>query len=100
VPSPVPATALAGRQPLDHAVARQHASVDREVAAYHEGPHGRVLLSQPVGLVREVGLVLPAIDEHEAGEARRAAVRLVQGISPSSTPAQACEGVSGTREAA
>ena len=28
VPSPVPVAALAGRQPLDHAIACQHASVD------------------------------------------------------------------------
>lgn len=85
----LPARALTRRQPLDHAVARQHASIDREVAADHERPHRRVLLRQPVGLVGEVGLVLAAVDQHEAGEPRGVAVRLVQGVSPSSTPTQA-----------
>jgi hypothetical protein len=94
VPPPVSATALIGRQPLDDAVARQHTSVDGKVAAHHEGTHRRVLLRQAVGFVGEIGLVLPAVDEHQTGEAGRVPVRLVQGVSPSSTPTQTCRALS------
>lgn len=84
------AMALIRRQSLDDAIASQHTSIHREVAAHHEGAHSRVLLRQSVALVREVRLVFAPIDEHEAGEARRAPVRLVQGIPPAAAPAQTC----------
>ncbi len=64
VPPLVSATALIGRQSLDNAIACQHTSVDREVAANHERTHGCILLSQTVGLVSEIGLVFPTIDEY------------------------------------
>jgi len=46
------AAGLVGRQALDDAVARQHAAIDGEVAADHEGAHGRVLLRERVRFVR------------------------------------------------
>jgi len=67
-PSPVSATALIRRQSLDNAIARQHTSIDRKVAAHHERPHRCVLLSQPVGFVGEIGLVLSAIDQYQTSE--------------------------------
>jgi hypothetical protein len=96
VPPPVSATALIGRQPLDDAVARQHTSVDGKVAAHHEGTHRRILLRQAVRLVGKIGLVLSAVNEHQTGEAGRVPVRLVQGVSPSSTPTQTCRAESVT----
>lgn len=51
-----------GRESLDDAIASEHPAVDREVAADHEGAHGSILLSQHVGLVCQVGLVLASID--------------------------------------
>jgi hypothetical protein len=68
--SSVAATALIRRQSLNNAIACQHTSIDRKVAAHHERPHSRVLLSQPIGLVGEIGLVLSAIDEYKTGKAR------------------------------
>lgn len=51
-----------GRKSLDNTVASKHAAVDGKVAANHEGTHGSVLLSQQVGLVCQVGLVLASVD--------------------------------------
>lgn len=78
------------RETLDDAVAGKHASVDREVAADHEGAHGGVFLGQDVGLVGQIGLVLAAVDQYEAGVATGVLVAFVGGISPSSTAAEAC----------
>lgn len=59
---------LAGRvicwQSLDDSITGQHAPVDREVPAHHEGTHRCVLLGQGVGFVGKIRLVLAAIDEH------------------------------------
>ena len=60
--SPVSATALIGRQPLDNAIACQHTSIDRKIAAHHKGAHCSILLSQSIGFVCEIRLVFPAID--------------------------------------
>jgi hypothetical protein len=86
----VPATALIGRQSLNNTIACQHTSVHGKVPAHHKRTHSRVLLSQAVGLVGEIGLIFSAIDEHQTGEAGRAPIGLVQGVPPSSTSAQAC----------
>ncbi len=90
--SSVSAAALIRRQALDNAIARQHPPIDRKVAAHHKGPHGRVLLRQPIGFVGEVGLGLPPIDEDQAGEARGTAIRFVQGISPTAASTETCPG--------
>ena len=37
-----------GREPLDDAIAGEHAAIDGEVPAHHERPHGGVLLGQGV----------------------------------------------------
>ena len=80
---------LVGGEALDDAVARQHAAVDAEVAADHEGAHGRVLLRQHVRLVGQIRLVLAAVDEHEARVASGVPVALVHGVHPSAAPAEA-----------
>lgn len=51
-----------GWKSLDNSVASKHAAVDGKVAANHERAHGSVLLSQQVGLVCQVGLVLASVD--------------------------------------
>lgn len=51
-----------GRESLDDAIASEHAAVDRKVAADHKGAHSSILLSQHVGLVCQVGLILASID--------------------------------------
>lgn len=86
---PMSPTALVRRQTLNDTITCQHSSVDGEVAANHEGAHCCVLLSQTVRLVCEIGLVLPAINEYETGEAGGAAVSLVEGVSPPSAAAEA-----------
>ena len=86
----VSATTLIGRQSLDNTVTCQHTSIDRKIAAHHEGTHSRILLSQPIGFVCEIRLVLPAIDQHQTGVARGASVGLIQGVSPTSTSTQTC----------
>lgn len=80
---------LAGRKALDDAIAGQHAAVDREVTTDHECTHGSVLLSQFVRLVRQVCLVLAAVDEHQARVACGVPVALVHGVHPSAAPAEA-----------
>ena len=82
--SSVSPTALSGRQPLDDAIACQHTSIDREIAAHHEGAHGSILLSQTIGLVCEIRLVFPAVDQYQARKARAAPVGVVPGVSPAS----------------
>ena len=78
-----------GRKPLDDAIASEHASIDGEVPAYHEGPHGSVLLGQGVRFVRNVRLVLPSIDQHEARVPAGVPIALVGRVLPPTTPAQA-----------
>lgn len=87
-PSPVSATVLIRRQSLNNAVACQHTSIDRKVPAHHKRPHRCILLSQPIGFVREICLVLSPIDEYQTSVARRAPVRLVQGVAPASSSTQ------------
>jgi len=62
--SPVAATMLIRRQSLNNAIACQHTSIYRKVPANHESPHGRILLSQSIGFVREICLVLAPVDEN------------------------------------
>jgi hypothetical protein len=76
---------------LDNAIACQHTSVDREVAAYHESTHGSVLLGQNIGFVCEICLIFTAIDKDQASVAIVVPVTLVHGVCPSSTPAEALE---------
>lgn len=64
-------------QPLNDAVAGEHPTVDREVAAHHKGTHGGVLLRQEIRFVREIRLVLPAVHEDQAREATSITVALV-----------------------
>lgn len=59
---PVLAVGLVRGKPLDDAVAGQHATIDAEVPAYHKGTHGRILTSQLIRFVSQVGLVLAPID--------------------------------------
>lgn len=77
-----------GRESLDDSVAGEHAAVDGEVPADHEGAHGGVLLGQDVGLVGEIRLVLTPVYEDEAGEAIDVSVQLVGGIRPASSSAE------------
>ena len=85
---PVATTALIRRKSLDDTIASKHASIDREVAAHHEGPHRGVLLRQPIGFVSEIGLVFSTIDEDQTRKAGGTPVRFVQGVTPASTPTQ------------
>jgi len=62
--SPVSATVLIRRQSLNNAIACQHTSIHGKVPTNHECPHGCVLLSQSIGFVREISLVLSPIDKH------------------------------------
>lgn len=78
-----------GWKALDNAIACQHASIDREVAAYHESTHGSVLLGQNIGFVCEICLIFTAIDKDQARVAVMVSVALVHGVCPSSTPAKA-----------
>jgi hypothetical protein len=57
------ATSFIGWQALDDPVAGKHAAIDREVPANHKGTHGCILLRQGVGLVLQISLVLPPIDQ-------------------------------------
>lgn len=82
------AVRLRGWEALNNAVAGKHATIDREVSAHHEGPHGRVFLSQEVRLVGEIRLVFTAVDENKASEATVITVTLVHGVRPSSTPTE------------
>ena len=84
------AAALIGRQALHDTIACQHAPIDREVAANHEGSHGRILLGQSIRLVRKIRLIFSPIDEDETGEARGTSVCFVQWITPTSTPTETC----------
>jgi len=68
-PPVMSATALIGRQALNHSIPRQHPSIHREVSAHHKRPHCSVLLSQTIGFVGEISLVFPTIDEDQTGEA-------------------------------
>ena len=64
----VSATVLIRRQSLDNAIACQHTSIDRKVAAHHECPHCCILLSQPIGFVREIGLIFSAVNQYQTGK--------------------------------
>lgn len=77
------------REPLYDTVADEHAAVDREVPANHEGPHGGVLLGQAVRLVGQIRLVLASIDQDQAGVAIGVPVNLVGRVLPPPSPAQA-----------
>ena len=76
------------REPLDDAVAGEHAAVDGEVPADHKGTHGGVFLRQDIGLVCKVRLVLTPVYKDKASEAIGVSVQLVGGIRPTSTSAK------------
>jgi hypothetical protein len=85
-----PAGRLVRRQALDDAVAGKHTTVDGEIAANHKSAHGRVLLGQAARLVRQVRLILPTIDQNQAGVAVvGVTVALVHGVLPPTSPAKA-----------
>lgn len=77
------------RQALHDSVAGKHASVHREISADHKGTHGGVFLGQNIRLVREICLVLSAIDEHQTGKAVVVPITLVRRIRPSSAATEA-----------
>lgn len=79
---PVLAVGLVCGKPLDDPVACQHATVDAEVPAHHESPHGRVFTRQLIRFVRQVGLVLAPVDQHQASVATWFPVALVRGLLP------------------
>ena len=85
----VAALGLPGRKPLNDAVAGQHAAIDGELPAHHEGSHSSILLSQDIRFVGKVRLVLAAIDQHEARVAAVVTVALVRRVRPSATTAEA-----------
>lgn len=76
-------------QALNDAVTGQHAAIDGEVAAHHEGSHGRVLLRQRVRGVGQVRLVLPPVDQDQTRVARVAAGAFVPRVCPSTSSAKA-----------
>lgn len=83
------ASGVIRRKALDNAVAGEHAAVDGEVAADHEGTHGGILLGQSIGLVGQVGLVFAAVDEDMACEAAGVTRAFVGWVHPSAAPAKA-----------
>lgn len=76
-----------GRKTLHDAIAGEHSTIDREIPAHHEGPHGGVLLSQAVRFVCKICLVLAPIDQNQAGVATRVTVTFVCRVSPPSSSA-------------
>lgn len=80
------------RKALDDPVPGQHASIHREVPAHHKSAHSRVLLSQEIRRIGQIGLVLAAVHQHVASVPAGLAVALIGWIMPSSTPAQTCMG--------
>jgi hypothetical protein len=84
----VPPTTLIRRQSLNDPISCQHPTVYREVSADHECSHCSILLRQSVRLVGQIGLVLPSIDENEAGVSRTVPIGLVAGIVPIATAAK------------
>lgn len=87
---PVLAIGFVCWQALDDAVAGQHATIHREVPADHEGAHRRVLACQLVRFVRQIRLVLPPVDQHQAGVPARVPEHVVGGLFPSAAVAEAC----------
>lgn len=87
------ATAVAGigrsRETLDNAVAGEHAAVDREVSAHHEGTHGSILLGQYSGFVGQVSLVLATVDKNQACVSAVVFVAFVGRIGPPAATAEA-----------
>ena len=79
-----------GWEALDDSIPGEHAPVDREVPADHEGPHGGILLGQSIRFVSQVCLVLAAIDKDQAGIATGIAVAFVRRVLPTPSPAQTC----------
>lgn len=84
------ATALRrSREALDNSVSGQHTSIHGEVAAHHESTHGCILLGKNIGLVREVSLVLAAVDEDKARKSAGVSVAFVCGVNPPAAAAEA-----------
>jgi len=68
---------LVGGEPLDNTIPGQHASINGKVAADHEGTHGCILLSQHIGFICQIRLVLTSIDQDKTGISVSAPVCLV-----------------------
>ena len=85
------AASLIRGQALDNPVAGKHAAIDREVPANHKGTHGCILLRQGVGLVLQISLVLPPINQDQARVAIGIAVAFIRGVMPPTAPAEACK---------
>jgi len=84
-------TGLHHRQALHNTVVGKHAHVGRELLADSEGVHSCILLSQYVGHVSKICLILPAIDKDEASESTASLVDFVHWISPASSSAEIFE---------
>jgi hypothetical protein len=78
-----------GREALDNTISGQHASIHGKVAAHHKSTHGCVFLGENIRFIREVRLILAAVNQDQACESTRISVALVGGVRPSSTTAQA-----------
>ena len=79
---------LRNGQALNDAIASKHTTVDGKLAADHKSSHSGILLSQSIRLVGLIRLVLPAIDQDQAGEAGPATADLEHGIVPTTTLAE------------
>lgn len=83
------ARVIGRRETLDDAISSEHAPIDGKVPAHHKGPHRSVLLGQSVRFVRNVRLVLAAIDENQTGVPAGVPIALVGRVLPPTAPAQA-----------
>jgi hypothetical protein len=82
------AAAVGCRQALDDAIACEHATIDGKVPAHHKGTHSRVFLSQDVGFVCKIRLILAPVDKNKARVAAVATVTLIHWVGPPSTAAE------------
>ena len=79
---------ISNRKSLDDTIPGEHATINGEVAAHHKSSHCSILLSQLVGLVGLISLVLAAIDQDQTGEAGAATADLEHGIVPTTALAE------------
>lgn len=87
---PVLPVGFVRRQTLDDPITGQHAVVDRKASADHERTHGGILTRQLVRLVGKIRLILPSVDQYQAGIARGLPIAFVCRLCPSTTLAEAC----------
>jgi hypothetical protein len=79
---------ISGWKALHDSIPGKHPTIDREVSAHHEGPHGCILLGKAVRFVGEIGLVLATVDQNQASVATVVTVAFVRRVLPPSSPAQ------------